>query len=117
MECKFDEMSLNITKIYHVFGRTQDKLTLEEARVAQVRYKSVLSVALSVTPSLVKAGRRGAAYSFLACLSHLTIDHASLSRRRAGGWGTRMLGYLVCSKENTWKCGELKLYFSPSAGG
>ena len=23
----------------------------------------------------------GAAYSFVACLSHLTIDHASLSRR------------------------------------
>ena len=24
---------------------------------------------------------RGGAYSFVACLSHLTIDHASLSRR------------------------------------
>lgn len=43
VECKFDEMSLNITKIYHVFGRTQDKLTLEEARVAQVRCKSGLA--------------------------------------------------------------------------
>lgn len=43
MECKFDEMSLNITKIYHVFGRTQDKLTLEEARVAQVRSESGLA--------------------------------------------------------------------------
>lgn len=43
VECKFDEMSLNITKIYHVFGRTQDKLTLEEARVAQVRSNSGLA--------------------------------------------------------------------------
>ena len=28
-----------------------------------------------------KVGRGGEAYSFVACLSHLTIDHASLSRR------------------------------------
>ena len=27
----------------------------------------------------------GGGYSFVACLSHLTIDHASLSRRRGGG--------------------------------
>ena len=26
-------------------------------------------------------GRGGGAYSFVACLGHLTIDHASLSRR------------------------------------
>ena len=26
-------------------------------------------------------GEVGGAYSFVACLSHLTIDHASLSRR------------------------------------
>ena len=25
----------------------------------------------------------GGVYSFVACLNHLTIDHASLSRRRA----------------------------------
>ena len=38
--------------------------------------------------------RRGGAYSFVACLNHLTIDHASLSRRstvptpnRANSWG------------------------------
>ena len=27
----------------------------------------------------------GGAYSFVACLSHLTIDHAALSRRSTGG--------------------------------
>ena len=31
--------------------------------------------------SYVATGRGGGAYSFAACLSHLTIDHASLSRR------------------------------------
>ena len=36
-----------------------------------------------------KKGRgEGGAYSFVACLSHLTIDRASLSKRRRGegGW-------------------------------
>ena len=33
-----------------------------------------------------KRGRGGGdAYSFVACLSHLTVDHASHSRRRGGG--------------------------------
>ena len=31
-----------------------------------------------------EGGERGGAYSFVACLSHLTIDHASLSRRSTG---------------------------------
>ena len=31
--------------------------------------------------SIVDRGGWGGAYSFVACLSHLTIDHASLSRR------------------------------------
>lgn len=36
MEWKLFEMGLNIGKIHHVCGRTQERLTLEEARVAQV---------------------------------------------------------------------------------
>lgn len=36
VEFKCFEMSLNITKIYHVFGMTQDSFTLQEARVKQV---------------------------------------------------------------------------------
>lgn len=36
VECKFLEMSLDISQVYHVFGRTQDRFTLEEANVAQV---------------------------------------------------------------------------------
>ena len=35
-------------------------------------------------------GELGEAYSFFACLSHLTIDHASLSRRSAGELGGRI---------------------------
>ena len=33
----------------------------------------------------------GGAYKFVACLSHLTIDRASLSRRRTGGGRTPLL--------------------------
>ena len=34
-------------------------------------------------------GGGGRAYSFVACLSHLTIDHTSLSRRSTGGERSR----------------------------
>ena len=38
----------------------------------------------------------GGAYSFIACLSHLIIDHAPLSRRRKGGErGRRVLVYCL----------------------
>ena len=38
----------------------------------------------------------GGVYSFVACLSHLTIDHASLSRRSTVcAWGTHLLLALV----------------------
>eukprot|EP00752_Nemacystus_decipiens_P018067 g16199.t1 len=37
-------MSLNISQIYHVFGRTQDRFTLEEANVAQAESVMLMSV-------------------------------------------------------------------------
>lgn len=37
VESKFFDMGLNISNIYHVFGRCQDRFTLEEANVAQVK--------------------------------------------------------------------------------
>ncbi|CAM9604592.1 unnamed protein product [Pylaiella littoralis] len=43
VECKFFEMSLNINQIYHVFGRTQDRFTLEEANVAQAESVMLMS--------------------------------------------------------------------------
>ena len=50
---------------------------------------------MAIGPRIPTMPRRGMsgfsptrAYAFFACLSHLTIDHASLSRRRGGG-GTR----------------------------
>ena len=48
-------------------------------------------------------GAGGGAYSFVACLSHLTIDHASLSRRStvplAGGAGGGGCGGALCVGE------------------
>jgi len=45
-------------------------------------------------------GRGGRAYSLVAHLSHLTIDHASLSRRSGGGflsrWSCTAGIYMVC---------------------
>lgn len=36
VERKYVEPQLNISKVYHVFGRTQDRTTLEAAKIAQV---------------------------------------------------------------------------------
>ncbi|CBJ32143.1 hypothetical protein Esi_0311_0003 [Ectocarpus siliculosus] len=43
VECKFLEMSLDISQVYHVFGRTQDRFTLEEANVAQAESVMLMS--------------------------------------------------------------------------
>lgn len=38
-ECKIFEAGLNISNIYHVFGKSQDRFTLEEANVAEASRK------------------------------------------------------------------------------
>eukprot|EP00903_Cladosiphon_okamuranus_P006121 g6025.t2 len=43
VECKFLDLSLDISQIYHVFGRTQDRFTLEEANVAQAESVMLMS--------------------------------------------------------------------------
>ena len=39
----------------------------------------------TLTALAKRGGGRGGAYSFVACLCHLAIDHASFSRRNKGG--------------------------------
>ncbi|CAM9992855.1 unnamed protein product, partial [Scytosiphon promiscuus] len=43
VEYKFLEMGLNIGQLYHVFGRTQDRLTLDEANVAEAESVMLMS--------------------------------------------------------------------------
>ncbi|CAM9491410.1 unnamed protein product [Ectocarpus sp. 12 AP-2014] len=43
VECKFLEMSLDISQVYHIFGRTQDRFTLEEANVTQAESVMLMS--------------------------------------------------------------------------
>ena len=40
-----------------------------------------ISRPVQLSPGQTGGGEGGGAYSFVACLGHLTIDHASLSRR------------------------------------
>ena len=45
------------------------------------------------------------------------MGRLSKGEREGGGGGDIYIATTHDAYENTWKCGELKLYFSPSAGG